>query len=122
MTFFKKHLNHHLLFIIVGIVALLLLSVSTNPFEAGPIIVLAFLSLVFLVVFSLTRYSVGALSNSEKLGLQFSSPAIYYSSILISTGAVFLIGTKTIGQLQLVDLLLVACFELLANFYVLRRL
>lgn len=91
-----------------------------NPGTGGPIVILFFLATVF--IFSLSAASLviqqGAFLFFKKKHLPIH---LFYFSVLIATGVVFLVGLQTLGQLQLIDVILVVVFEVLLNFYILRR-
>ncbi len=122
MATFQHKINPQIVMSATTTVALIFILMARDPFASGPTVVLIFLCLVFIAVFNLTYYLNTRIKLSERFKFTPSKVASYYSSILVATGAIFLIGSQTIGQLQLADVLLVACFEILANFYVLRRL
>ncbi len=122
MLSFQGKFNKHTIISAVISAALIILVVSKDPFESGPTIVLAFLCLLFILIFNLIYSLNRRARTSERFKLSPSRIASYYSSILVATGAIFLVGLQTIGQLQVTDMILVVCFEVLANFYVLRRL
>ena len=122
MTLYRRIKNLRLLASAPIVVVLVFLLVSTDPFEAGPTTVLVFLSLVFILTFNIVYPMLGWARLAEGFNFAPSKTAAYYSGIIDSAGVIFLVGLKTLAQLQLADVLLVACFEILANFYVLRRL
>lgn len=106
---------------ILSSAGLLGLLVTSDPGEGGPRLVLAFLTVVFgllLSCFSLLIQMVGYLLRS---GSQRSWYRILYSATVLSFGVVFLLGLQTLGQLRLIDVVLVALFEVVLNFYILRR-
>lgn len=98
---------------------LTLFAALTNPTTGGPFILIAFLILVFLTSFSIFYTTLG---YAKKRALFTSSrTAIYYTSIIVASGVVFLVGLQSLRQLQYVDLILVSCFQVLTLFYVHRR-
>lgn len=107
-----------LLLLVGGLITLVIF--SRNPGQGGPFIILAFLFLVFLFVFLLSLIIVRAVGLRTKNG-SFSRVRILYVSVAVAAGAVFLVGLQTLRQLQLIDLILVLIFEILLNFYLLRR-
>ena len=122
MVSFQGKFNTQTIISVAISAALIFLLVSRDPFESGPTIVLVFLCLLFVLIFNLTYRLNKCVRTSERFKISPSRVASYYSSILVATGVIFLVGLQTIGQLQVTDILLVVCFETLANFYILRRL
>lgn len=108
--------------IYLSLAATLLLIGLTNPFSGGPMVVVIFLISLFILVFSVTLKLLQLTLSFEKVKYTLSSAGRYYSALVISIGFVFLVGLSTIGQLQFTDALLVLVFEVLANFYIFRRL
>ncbi len=95
----------------------------TDPFEGGPLVVISFLVLLFALFFQLTMFITHLVARNGVVGrYRLTRLTRYYSSLLIASGGVYLVGLLTIAQLQLIDLILVISFELIANFYVYRRL
>ncbi len=106
--------------LVLGVLALLVISSTKQPGSGGPAIVLFFLAslfLIFLSLFSLVIQSVLKLAGFPS----FSSIRLFYTSISISLGCIFLVGLQTLQQLQLIDVILMVTFEMLLNFYLLRR-
>ena len=100
---------------------LIWLTITTNPSVGGPKLIIFFLSVVFL--FTLCLFSI-----TIQLILQFigknnghSWHRLLYSSIIFAFGIVFLLGLQSLNQLRLIDVILVFLFEVVVNFYVLRR-
>jgi len=106
---------------ILSSVALLWLLATTDPGEGGPQLVLVFLTAVFVLLlscFSLLIQILGRIFRSEG---KRSWYRILYSATVLSFGVVFLLGLQTLNQLRLIDVVLVALFEAVLNFYILRR-
>lgn len=101
------------------ILAMAWLITTSTPGEGGPMVILLFLLLTFFLALFV---SMVALRISERLtALRFSWLRILYTSVAVAAGIVFLVGLRTLRQLQVVDVVLVVTFELLLNFYLLRR-
>ena len=107
---------------VVLFLSLLITVILTNPYNAGPALVLFFLILVFTFSFVLTLILQNFAVNFKVLSISDSSVARYYSGLVVATGVTYLVAIQTVGQLQSVDLVLVIIFELMANFYIHRRL
>lgn len=93
---------------------------SQQPGIGGPITILFFLALVFLGATGITLMVLELSFRLFKLR-RFSTIRLFYTSILVALAAVFIIGLQTLGQLQWMDVILIVIFELLLNFYLLRR-
>lgn len=90
-----------------------------NP-GRGPITILLFLALLFLAVLSIASLLI-QLIGTRILNKQYSMIRTLYTAVLIASGVVFLVGLQTLGQLQIIDVILVIIFEALLNFYIIRR-
>lgn len=94
--------------------------INKNPSTDGPTVILTFLGLCFLFFMSCITLTLTILERNFKR-FKYSALRIFYTSILWALGCVFLLGLQTLRQLQLFDVVLVIVFELLINFYLLRR-
>ncbi len=108
--------------LIVSLIGLIILVLSSNPNEGGPAVVLLFLGLNFLLAFSLAVICMKHIPSRFLKGITLTSVSKYYSGLVLASGWVFLLGLQTIRQLQVIDIALIICFELLVNFYIFRRL
>lgn len=107
--------------VVVSSGVLLWLLVASDPGEGGPRLVLVFLTAVFVLLLSCFSLLIQTLGQLLKPGSQRSWYRTLYSATVLSFGAVFLIGLQTLGQLRLIDVVLVILFEIVLNFYILRR-
>ncbi len=101
-----------------ALIAILVL--TTNPNSGGPIMILLFLLAIFLFLFTVF-FSAMKLFTQAVLKSNFSVYRLVYVALSMAIGAVFLVGLQTLQQLRLTDILLVAVFEILLNFYIVRR-
>lgn len=100
--------------------SLLTVVLTRQPGSGGPITILLFLSLLFLVSFCLMLYILRFIYRL--IGkTTLSTPRLFYSAVLFSTGLIFLIGLQTLRQLQIIDIVLITLFEMILGFYLLRR-
>lgn len=90
-----------------------------QPGKGGPVIILGFLALMFLLFIAMAALFLSVISTVFKL--HFSSLRVFYTAVIAAVGGIFLIGLQTLRQLQIVDIVLVVLFELILNFYLLRR-
>lgn len=115
----KFHLGTLGLVLAVVLLLIFFILITQSPGSGGPLIVLVLLSLLFVFLFIALVLGLNVLKRLRPGS--FSAPRILYASVSIAAGAVFLIGLQTLSQLQPVDVMLVIAFELLLNFYLLRR-
>ncbi len=105
---------------VISLIGVVILTVTNNPGSGGPVVILLFLLLVFLgslsIVVIVLQLLVRFIGKAE-----ISLVRLLYTSVAAASGIVFLIGLQTLRQLQLVDVILVVFFEVLLNFYLLRR-
>ena len=99
---------------------LILLTVITNPTKGGPSLILVFLASVYLWLV-LTSWAALEWITKTIGSKRLSNIRKFYTSVSLAFGLVFLIGLQTLRQLQLADIILTVVFELLLNFYLLRR-
>lgn len=93
---------------------------TKDPGQGGPLVVLLFLLLVFLLLLLGSVAVLTVVARKTKAG-NLSWLRLLYTSVAIAAGAVFLVGLQTLRQLQVIDIVLVVVFEVLLNFYLLRR-
>lgn len=115
----ELYLRHHLGIFFVLITSLVGLMVSRRP-EDGPLFVILVLALIFFTAMTVSSLALRVFSSYFKAAA-LSGVRILYTSLVIAVGLIYLIGLRTIGQLQVIDVALVVVFELLLNFYLLRR-
>ncbi len=115
----QKTVRLSIIYLLFGLLGLLFITLTKSP-NGGPVTILSFLLLAFVFSMSLATLVIQAAS-----AVLFKRPvAVYkllYSAFLIGLGIVFLTGLQTLRQLQPVDIILVLLFEILLNFYFLRR-
>lgn len=113
--------HQHRLIIAASSIVMLGIFLFTHPFQDGPIVILSLLVAVFVFTLGLTMEVLKQITT--KMPEQSTtSLGKTYTSISIATGVVCLIGLHTIGQLQLIDVILVIILQVLINFYIYRRL
>lgn len=108
-----------LMFTAVLLFSIGVLVVTTRPSSGGPIVLLMFLGLVFLLLLNVVYLTLKLLTSS--FGLRFGSQQNLVISVSLVVGGIVLLGLQTLGQLGVVDVFLVIFLEALLLFYVLRR-
>jgi hypothetical protein len=106
------------LMVLISFVGLVIIASSTSP-KGGPINILIF----WLVIFLLLSSSIyGVLGLVKKAILKtLSAKARMYISINFTLSIILILGLRSLGQLDFTDLILIISFELISNFYILRR-
>ena len=99
---------------------LMMIAITKDPSSGGPLLILLFLATAFVWVLSLSCVLLQFIFNFF-LKRNISLVRHLYTSVALSAGFVFLIGLRTLGQLQLADVILMVVFQALLNFYLLRR-
>jgi len=117
----KPRQGYRLLLLGLGCTVLGLATVvlTKDPGEGGPLVVLLFLLLLFLLALLTSVLILRVVER--KFSKRFSRIRVLYTGVALAAGVVFLIGLKTLGQLQAIDIALVFVFEFLLNFYLIRR-
>ena len=116
----EMYLKPLLLVLISSLIALIFVVTTKDPGSGGPAMILFFLFWVFLTF--LSAWALILQGGVQLLQFrQFSWVRLLYTSVSLAVGSVFLVGLQTLGQLQLIDVILVVIFELVLNFYLLRR-
>lgn len=109
-----------LIALVIALVAVTALVATQRPSQGGPVVILGFLLLIFTVLLCLIGLFIEILARWFG-ALRFSRVKFFYVCLTWAVGGVLLIGLQTLKQLQLLDVALVIAFELVLNFYILRR-
>lgn len=106
--------------VLASLVGVIILVTTQTPGSGGPMLVLLFLLLAFVGILSVTSLIIQGATRFFGIS-SFTWVRLLYTSVAIASGVVFLIGLQTLRQLQVVDVALALVFEILLNFYLLRR-
>ncbi|MGD8374087.1 MAG: hypothetical protein PVI21_04515 [Candidatus Woesebacteria bacterium] len=110
----------------VLMVVLLFFALSvTSPLSAGPAGILLVFALMYLVALSLLFAALAlVLVVVEKVAnrTQTIGKKLYYIAAIVAMAPIFILALNTIGQLDIKDFILVLILELMACFYVARRM
>ncbi len=96
----------------------------TNPLEAGPVSILAVFILLYLLSLSVlcaALHGVGSVLRMVRPNKAYSLRRGYYVMSVVSLAPVLLVALNTLGQLELLELVLIFLLVGLGSFYVLRR-
>lgn len=105
------------IFCTISMISLILFS---RPESGGPIAILIFLFLAFVLLFTFTITFIRLLKRVMP-AIRISAYKSFYMAFVVALGVIFLIGLQTLQQLRLIDVALVILFEVLINFYIIRR-
>ena len=105
--------------LIIGLSGVAAIGTLLTPGQGGPVVIMMALASLYLLFLSLAAVLITEISY--RLGRPYHGAKVLYAAVLIATGAIFLVGLQTLGQLQLIDVVLVLLFEVLLNFYFFRR-
>lgn len=117
---------------IVATIILVLLLNQTTPTEAGPLGVLAFFVLTYLIILAATTFLLFTLSKlTAKLSAAttvkrpiraLSFVKSYYYASILAIGPVMLLGMQSVGSVGFYDILLVTAFVGIGCVYVGRKI
>ena len=110
----------------VSVAGLILLLNLTSPSNIGPIGILAFfimLYMIFLGLFSFFLHVVGKISASFlKTPLKFIEfKRSYYYATVLSLAPILLIAQQSVGEVGFFEFILVIFFEIIACIYISKR-
>ncbi|HEV2412893.1 MAG TPA: hypothetical protein VGS28_03780 [Candidatus Saccharimonadales bacterium] len=98
---------------------------SLNPNNLGPDGILLFFALMYLTILVtvviLMRLTIKFTRFGGRAGWKPTRAKRIYLSSIIALAPVMLIALNTLGQLETLDIILVAVFEVIALFYIQRR-
>lgn len=97
---------------------------ATNPIDSGPISILFVFMLLYLLILSVlvaVLHLIGAIFRMVRPQRAVSLRRGYYVLSVASLAPVLLVALNTLGQLQLLEIVLVLILVGLGCFYVVRR-
>ncbi len=106
--------------LVVSSLILAIIVATKNPVSGGPRVIILFLSVLFLVlvnIFALLLQTIWMFYSKQ----DYSWSRLLYCAVTLAIGVVFLIGLQTLNQLRVVDAVLVVAFEVVVQFYIIRR-
>lgn len=105
--------------LLISVIGISFVIIAQTP-ERGPVVVMIFLLLLFIGYMAMISLVI-QVTRSIFAKKSFSWTRLLYTSVALAGGAIFLTGLQTLRQLQSIDVILVLVFELVLNFYLLRR-
>ena len=122
----RSHVRTALIYLapIAALLALTTLLNTTNPVQGGPLSILAVFVLLYLLIFSVTAAAVhfiGAVMRMVRPTKSFSLRRAYYVLSVVSLAPVLLVALNTLGQLEILEIMLILVLVGLGCFYVVRR-
>lgn len=116
---------------ILSLVAIILMLQLTTPQMVGPLGVLAFFVLAYILSAAVTYFvllsGIGIMGRYIKNGKWaarlegISVVRVYYYASFLALAPVIMLGMRSVGLLGPFDVLLVVAFEVLGCFYISRR-
>lgn len=109
--------------VVIGVIILIILSV-VNPLEVGAIGILVVFLLFYTLFLAVSFIAIRVGSRiARMLGFkpQINVKRAYYLATVVAVWPVFILALNSIGQLQLIDMLLVTALVGLGCFYVIRQ-
>lgn len=101
---------------------------STSPSTIHPVGILAVFILIYVLalgVLTFFVYAVGSLWYRRRTARHaikpFTLARAYYFASVLALAPVMLIGARSVGRAEIMDVILVVLFEILACFYIARR-
>lgn len=121
--------------VIIGIIASLLLGIIVqqfNPTTAGPVGILAFFGLLYVIFLAIMTFAIFGASRvvsqfSRFLSLRqpilpISFLKAYYFATVVAFLPVMLLGVQSVGGLGVYDIILIALFGCISSFYVAKKI
>jgi uncharacterized membrane protein len=123
---YTKHINTATIYAapMVALLALGFVLNTTNPLQSGPLIILAVFVLIYIVVvslFSAALHLIATVVRMVRPSSRFSMKRGYYVVSIIGLAPVLFIALNTLGQLDMLEIVLILLLFGLGCFYVVRR-
>lgn len=125
-TRFLRHIPIVIIYLapFVALLALGAVLNMTNPIDSGPVSILVVFVMLYLLILSVLAavlHLVGAIIRMVRPQQGFSLRRGYYVLSIVSLAPVLLVALNTLGQLELLEIVLILILVGLGCFYVVRR-
>lgn len=126
VTKYTEHLHAAVIYTapFASLVLLGVVLTMTSPLESGPAVILVVFTLLYVFIlsaFSAALHLVGAVVRMIRPGRPFSLRRGYYVLTIIALAPVLLVALNTLGQLDVLEIVLIFILVGLGCFYVVRR-
>jgi len=123
---YTKHINTATIYAapLVALLALGFVLNTTNPLQSGPLVILAVFVLIYVVVISLLSAVLHFITTVVRMlrpDSHFSMRRGYYVVSIVGLAPVLFIALNTLGQLDMLEIILILLLVGLGCFYVIRR-
>lgn len=123
---YTRHINTAAIYAAPFIALLLLVFVlnTTNPLQSGPLVILAVFVLIYIVIvsaLSAALHLVAATVRIVRPESSFSTKRGYYVASIVALAPVLFVALNTLGQLDVLEIVLILLLVSLGCFYVIRR-
>jgi len=114
------------IYIAPPLVFFILISVlnMSNPLQSGPLVILVVFALLYTLIVSVlsaTVHLLGAAIGMLKPNQAFTLRRVYYVISIVALAPVLFVALNTLGQLDLLETILIAVLVGLGCFYIVRR-
>lgn len=97
---------------------------ATNPLQSGPLVILAVFVLIYIFIVSVLSavlHLVVTVFRTIRPGSRFSMRRGYYVASILALAPVLFVALNTLGQLDILEIILILVLVGLGCFYVIRR-
>lgn len=123
---YTRHINTATIYAapVAAFVALTLVLNTTNPLHSGPLVILAVFVLIYVfivAVLSAVFHLVVTILRMIRPATRFSMRRGYYVVSIVALAPVLFVALNTLGQLDILEIVLIVLLVGLGCFYVIRR-
>lgn len=100
----------------------------TSPMTAGPVMILLLFGCFYIATAGMLSFLMSGIQGlvryimpAHKTMNRYSIKDFYYVSSMLALAPVMLVAMQSVGRLNWYEVLLVVCFEIIALFYISRR-
>jgi uncharacterized membrane protein len=123
---YAHHVNTATIYIapLVALLALVFVLNTTNPLQSGPLVILGVFVLIYIVIvsaLSAALHLITAVVRMVRPEARFSVRRGYYVVSIIALAPVLFVALNTLGQLDILEIVLILLLVSLGCFYIIRR-
>jgi hypothetical protein len=123
---YLRHINTATIYAapVAALIALILVLNTTNPLQSGPLVILAVFVLIYVLIvtaLSAVFHLVATILRMIRPASHFSMRRGYYVVSIIALAPVLFVALNTLGQLDVLEIILIILLVGLGCFYVIRR-
>ena len=126
ITKYSRHVNTATIYAapVIALLALGFVLNTTNPLQSGPLIILAVFVLIYVVIVSILSAALHLVTTVVRMvrpDSRFSVRRGYYVVSIVALAPVLFVALNTLGQLDILEIILILLLVGLGCFYVIRR-